>query len=56
MIFIVTKSRVRRRYSDDWVSLVDDFTRATRAEPGNLFFDWYRSFEDPTVTYSSRCS
>jgi quinol monooxygenase YgiN len=49
MIFIVTKNRVRRRYADDWVSLVEEFTTATRAEPGNLFFDWYRSVDDPTV-------
>ena len=49
MIFIVTKNRARRRYADDWVSLVGDFTAATRAEPGNLFFDWYRSVDDPTV-------
>jgi len=49
MIFIVTKNRARRKYADDWVSLVDDFTTATRAEPGNLFFDWYRSVDDPNV-------
>jgi quinol monooxygenase YgiN len=49
MIFIVTKNRVRRRFADDWVSLVEEFTTATRAEPGNLFFDWYRSVDDPTV-------
>jgi quinol monooxygenase YgiN len=48
MIFIVTKNRARRKYADDWVSLVQDFTTATRAEPGNLFFDWYRSVDDPT--------
>ena len=39
MIFIVTKNRARRKYADDWPSLVDDFTTATRAEPANLFFD-----------------
>ncbi len=49
MIFIVTKNRVRRRYADEWPSIVADFTAATRAEPGNLFFDWYRSVDDPTV-------
>jgi quinol monooxygenase YgiN len=49
MIFIVTKNRARRKFADDWVSLVEDFTTATRAEPGNLFFDWYRSVDDPTV-------
>jgi quinol monooxygenase YgiN len=49
MIFIVTKNRARRKYADDWVSLVNDFTTATRAEPGNLFFDWYRSVDDSSV-------
>jgi quinol monooxygenase YgiN len=49
MIFIVTKNRVRRKYADDWVSLVEEFTTATRAEPGNIFFDWYRSVDDPNV-------
>jgi quinol monooxygenase YgiN len=49
MIFIVTKNRVRRKYADDWPAIVHDFTTATRAEPGNLFFDWYRSVDDPTV-------
>jgi len=49
MILIVTRNRVRRKYADDWVSRVNDFTTATRAEPGNLFFDWYRSVDDPTV-------
>jgi quinol monooxygenase YgiN len=49
MIFIVTKNRVRRKYADDWVSLVGDFTTATRAEPGNIAFDWYRSVDDPNV-------
>jgi quinol monooxygenase YgiN len=48
MIFIVTKNRARRKFADDWPVLVSDFTTATRAEPGNLFFDWYRSVEDPT--------
>jgi quinol monooxygenase YgiN len=49
MIFIVTKNRVRRKYADDWVSLVGEFTTATRAEPGNIAFDWYRSVDDPNV-------
>ncbi len=49
MIFIVTKNRARRKYADEWVSRVEDFTTATRGEPGNLFFDWYRSVDDPTV-------
>ncbi|WP_267244783.1 putative quinol monooxygenase [Streptomyces sp. PR69] len=47
MIFIAVKFTVRPEHSDDWLTLVDDFTRATRAEPGNLFFDWSRSVDDP---------
>ena len=49
MIFIVVKNPVRPEHADDWPSLVQEFTDATRAEPGNLSFDWYRSPDDPTV-------
>jgi quinol monooxygenase YgiN len=47
MIFIVVKFPVRPEKADSWMALVEDFTNATRAEPGNLFFDWSRSVDDP---------
>ena len=47
MIFIAVKWTIRPERSEKWLSLVDDFTRATRAEPGNLFFEWSRSVDDP---------
>jgi quinol monooxygenase YgiN len=47
VIFIVVKWKIRPERSDEWLSLVDEFTQATRAEPGNLFFDWSRSVDDP---------
>jgi quinol monooxygenase YgiN len=47
MILIVVKNPVRPEFADQWESLVADFTRATRAEPGNVSFNWYRSEEDP---------
>ena len=31
------------------MDLVADFTAATRAEPGNLWFEWSRSVEDPAT-------
>lgn len=49
MIFIVVKHPVRPEFADGWVSLVEEFTAATRAEPGNIFFDWFRSVEDPNL-------
>jgi quinol monooxygenase YgiN len=49
VIFIVVKFRARPEYSDQWMDLVADFTRDVRAEPGNLFFDWSRSVDDPDV-------
>jgi len=49
MILIVVKQPVRAKYADDWPALVEDFTTATRAEPGNISFDWYRSAEDPNL-------
>ena len=47
MIFIVVKWNIRPERSDEWLDLVSDFTAGTRAEPGNLFFDWSRSVDDP---------
>lgn len=47
MIFIAVRFTVRPERADDWLSLVGPFTEATRAEPGNLFFDWSRSVDDP---------
>ena len=47
MIFIAVKFTIRHDQADDWISLVDDFTRGTRQEPGNLFFEWSRSVDNP---------
>jgi quinol monooxygenase YgiN len=47
MIFIVVRWTVRPEYSQTWLERVDAFTKATRAEPGNLFFDWSRSVDNP---------
>jgi quinol monooxygenase YgiN len=49
MILIVAKNPVRPEYADDWPSLMEEFTSATRAEPGNICFDWYRSVDEPNV-------
>ncbi|MEU0482984.1 putative quinol monooxygenase [Streptosporangium sp. NPDC006013] len=47
MIFIAVKFTVRPERAEEWLSLVDDFTQATRNEPGNVFFEWSRSVEVP---------
>ncbi|WP_367325864.1 putative quinol monooxygenase [Streptomyces sp. HUAS ZL42] len=47
MIFITAKFRVRPEHADRWPEISADFTRATRAEPGCLWFDWSRSVEEP---------
>lgn len=47
MIFIAVKFKVKPEHADRWMDIVDDFTRATRAEAGNLWFDWSRSIDDP---------
>ncbi len=49
MIFIVAKFPAQSEYAEEWTSRVAEFTEATRAEPGNLFFDWFRSVDDPNV-------
>lgn len=47
MIFITAKFRIKPEYSAQWLDIAGDFTRATRAEPGCLWFDWSRSLENP---------
>ena len=47
MIFIVAKQRVKHEDADRWLEIVRPFTEATRAEPGNLWFEWSRSVDDP---------
>ena len=47
MILIVVKFPVRPDRADEWTSLADEYTRAVRAEEGNLFFEWSRSLEEP---------
>lgn len=47
MIFIVVKFRTKPEWTDRWLELARPFTEATRAEPGNRWFDWSRSVDDP---------
>jgi quinol monooxygenase YgiN len=46
MIFITAKFRIRPEHADQWPEISAEFTRATRAEPGCLWFDWSRSLDD----------
>ena len=48
MIFITAKFSVKPEHADAWPDLTHAFTEATRAEPGNRWFDWSRSLDDPT--------
>lgn len=48
MIFITAKFRVRPENADGWPEITKAFTDATRAEPGNMWFEWSRSLDDPT--------
>jgi quinol monooxygenase YgiN len=48
MIFIVVKFKPKPEYVESFPDKVADFTRATRNEPGNMWFDWSRSLEDPS--------
>jgi quinol monooxygenase YgiN len=48
MIFIVVKFETKPEWTDRWPELVASFTAATRAERGNLWFEWSRSLDNPT--------
>jgi quinol monooxygenase YgiN len=47
VLYVTMKFTVRDEYIDSWLNLVGDFTRETRSEPGNLFFEWNRSVDTP---------
>ena len=47
MIFIIARFETKPNYSERWPELVAPLTAATRAEQGNLWFDWSRSLDNP---------
>ena len=47
MIFIVVKFEAKDEYVERWPELVSEFTEATRQEPGNKWFEWSRSLDNP---------
>lgn len=47
MIFITAKFLVKPEDADRWPEITREFTEATRAEPGNLWFEWSRSVDNP---------
>ena len=47
MYFIVVKFEVKPDSADVFIEHTAEFTAATRAEPGNLWFDWSRSVDNP---------
>lgn len=47
MILINVRFRPRPEYVESFRDEVAAYTEATRAEEGCLFFDWFRSTDDP---------
>ena len=47
MMLVVVKSTIRPERIEEWLSRTDEFAKATRAEPGNIFFEWSRSVDNP---------
>lgn len=46
MIFITAKFEVRPESADAWTEIAGEFTAATRAESGCLWFEWSRSIDE----------
>lgn len=47
MISIIVKFHVTADSADSFPDITREFTEATRAEPGNKWFQWSRNVEDP---------
>jgi quinol monooxygenase YgiN len=48
VIFIVVKWTPKPEHVESFPEFTADFTRDTRNEPGNMFFEWSRSLENPS--------
>ncbi len=46
MIFITARFRIQPEHADAWPEISREFTEATRAEPGCLWFDWARALDE----------
>ena len=46
MIFITAKFQILPEHADRWPEISREFTEATRAEEGCLWFEWSRSLDD----------
>ena len=49
MILINVKFPVKPEFADQWPELSREFTEATLAEPGNMWFEWSRSVKEPNT-------
>lgn len=49
MIFIVVKFPVKPEHVSEFPHAVAEYTASTRAEPGNLFFEWNQSLDEPNT-------
>lgn len=49
MILINVKFRIKPEYTDRWLDIASGLTEGTRAEPGNKWFEWSRSVEEPNT-------
>ncbi len=47
MIYITVKFPIRAEKADRFMAAAADYTAATRAEDGNVFFEWSRSLDEP---------
>lgn len=49
MIAIVVKWPVKPEHAEQWPEISREFTEATRAEDGCLWFEWSRSLDEPNT-------
>ncbi len=47
MIYITVKKKLEPGTADAYLAASQAYTDATRAEPGNMFYEHYRSVDDP---------
>ena len=48
LIYITVKKKLKRGVADAYLAASRPYTDPTRAEPGNKWYEHYRSVNDPT--------
>jgi len=55
MILINVKMPIRSDRIDEWLTAARQYAKDVSAEPGNVYFEWYRDIDNPNTFVAVEC-